>query len=88
MNIDLNDPFQVLLGELRYHAQVVPRHRAVLPGRSPVKGLSEDAARDLARSFGGHVERSEVWVLPDDWELLGPWERLSPSPNTDQRSTA
>lgn len=73
MNVDLNDPFQALLGELRSHADVRPRWRATLPDHGTVKGVSEADARDLAARHGGVAELSEVWVLPGGWEMLAPW---------------
>jgi hypothetical protein len=71
VSIDLNDPLNALLRELRYHATVLPRYRAVMPHATAKLGLDE--ARTAVTQYGGHVEQSEVWVLPDGWELLGPW---------------
>lgn len=71
MDVDLNDPLQILLGLLRQHAQVYPRYRAVVPDATVKLGLDE--ARAAVAEFGGHVEQSEVWILPGGYELLGPW---------------
>ncbi|MGI5245068.1 hypothetical protein [Dactylosporangium sp. CA-139066] len=78
MDIDLNDPTQVLLGELRYFADVRPRWRAVLPDHGPVKGVNEADARHLAAQYGGRAERSEVWLLDGGWEVLAPWRPAAP----------
>jgi hypothetical protein len=75
MDVDLNDPVQVLLGELRYHADVYDRYRAVLP-HGTVKGLSLTAALAAVAKYGGRVEHSEVWLLPNGVGVLGPWEPI------------
>lgn len=75
MPADLNDPLQALLGELRYHAQVFDRYRAVLPD-STVKGISLTAALAAVARHGGVVEKSEIWALPNGGEYLGPWKPI------------
>lgn len=72
MNVDLNDPLQVLLAELRQHADIVTRYRAVLP-HTTVKGVSVTDALQLVAKYGGRGDRQEVWVFPTEHELLGPW---------------
>jgi hypothetical protein len=75
MDIDLNDPLQALLGELRYHAQVYDRYRAVLPDTT-IKGISLTAALAAVAKHGGTVEKSEIWALPGGGAYLAPWKPI------------
>lgn len=80
MSLDRDEPVQVLLAELRNHAKVCERWRAVLPGHGLVKGISESDARRLAAA-GGTVERAELWVLPGGYQVLTRWVPADEEPS-------
>lgn len=73
MDINLNDPVQVLLGELRYHAEVYDRHRVVFADGTVKEGIALADALAAAARHGGRVDHAELWSLPGGYELLGPW---------------
>lgn len=64
-----------LLGQLRRHAQVFDRYRAVMPGGT-VKGVALDDALAAVAVHGGHVDRAELWLLPSGVELLTAWRAV------------
>ncbi len=73
MAADLTDvPLEVLLAELRCRALVFDRYRAAM-GHGTVKGIAVTQALAAVETHGGHVDRSEIWLLPSEHEVLGPW---------------
>lgn len=66
------DPVLDALAELRTHAQVFDRYRAVLPDGT-IKGIAMTDAANAVVRHDGRVDRSEAWLLPGGFEVLGPW---------------